>query len=108
MIKVSRLQSVDKMSSSSEDELAVVSYLLRKKRKRKFWVHPYISNNARRGAFNCAKELMYDEKRFQSFYRMSKESFWILVSTTGPAIQKRDTHYRRCVSVEERLLITLR
>lgn len=101
---------MNKMSSSSEEEAVVVAlYYLRKKRRRRFWVHPYITNNAHRTTFICARELLLcDEKKFQSFYRMSKETFKLLVSITGPAIQKVDTHYRRSVSAEERLLITLR
>jgi len=39
---------------------------------------------------------------------MSKESFNILVENVGPAIEKQDTHFRRCVRVRERLMITLR
>ncbi|KAG5864820.1 hypothetical protein JTB14_004591 [Gonioctena quinquepunctata] len=39
---------------------------------------------------------------------MSKETSTLPVSKTGPAIQKLDTHYRRSVSVDGRLLITLR
>ncbi|KAG5872990.1 hypothetical protein JTB14_023106 [Gonioctena quinquepunctata] len=39
---------------------------------------------------------------------MSKETFTLLVSKTGPAIPKLDTHHRRSVSVEEQLLITWR
>lgn len=56
----------------------------------------------------AANKLIQDDVKFQSFYRMSKESFNLLVEKVGPEIEKQDTHFRRCICVRERLLITLR
>lgn len=93
---------------SMRDVVIAYYYYKKKKKERKYWVTPYISNNINRGAFVCAKELGYDEDKFKSFYRMSKESFRLLVQFVRPEIMKQDTHYRCCITVEERLLITLR
>lgn len=50
---------------------------------------------------------MYPEK-FKDFYRMSQGSFKILSELVRPNLEKRDTNFRLAISVEERLLITLR
>lgn len=75
---------------------------------RSYWVHPFWRENCReRGAFSVFKDLE-DGDRFQSFYRMEKKTFDILVELVGPLIQKKDTNYRCSVCPRERLLITLR
>jgi len=71
-------------------------------------MHPYIKNNRNRNVFVAAKELLKDDRKFHSFYRMSKEGFSEVAEKVRPYIQKQDTNFRRSVSVEERLLITLR
>lgn len=83
-------------------------YLRRLQRRREFWVHPFIRENQSRSAFALARELEKDEEKFKGFYRMSRELFKELVGKLSPVIRKKDTNRRRCISVEERLLITLR
>lgn len=46
--------------------------------------------------------------QFKNFCRMSSEDFQILIELIGPKIQKRDTNFRDCIPVKERLAITLR
>lgn len=98
--------------SSDEEDLLLLNYLRSRKRKqkykRKFWVHPYIRKNIGKRLFIAAKELSVDDSKFQSFYRMSKNTFKELVLIVGPTIQKQNTNMRECVSAEERILITLR
>lgn len=96
------------MSSSEEEVVVLAYYRRRRKGRRRFWVHPYITENQNRGAFICARELEYHDDKFKSMYRMSKDSFNLLSNMVRPYISKRDTNYRNCVSVEERVLITLR
>jgi hypothetical protein len=96
-------------SSENDDAIALYWYYQnQKKRKRRYLVHPYIQNNINCRIFVAANELIQDDVKFQSFYRMSKESFNFLVEKVGPEIEKQDTHFRRCICVRERLLITLR
>jgi hypothetical protein len=59
-------------------------------------VHPYISRNFNCRAFIAAKELSQDDRKFKSFYRMSKESFVEVVQVGGPAITKKDANCRHC------------
>lgn len=98
------------MSSSSDDSVVLTYWYMKnlQKRKRKWWIHPYITKNKNRRAFIAAKELKKHEKKFQAYYRMSRKLFIELVQMVRPYLQKKDTNYRKSISVEERLLITLR
>ncbi|KAG5876820.1 hypothetical protein JTB14_014150 [Gonioctena quinquepunctata] len=98
------------MSSSSDEEDAVIFYMYHrmKKRKQRVWVHPYIERNFHCRLFVAAKELQESDKKFLAFYRMSKESYIALVEIVAPAIQHMSTNIRECVSAEECILITLR
>lgn len=72
-------------------------------------MHPYIERNVYCRAFVAARELQEnDDKKFLTFYRMSKESYLNLVHLLTPFLQKNNTNMRECVSAEERILITLR
>lgn len=97
--------------SSDEEDLLLLNYLHHRKKKkkhRKFWVHPYIHKNINRRLFIAVKELSEDDSKFQTFYRMSKNTFNDLVLIVGPAIQKQNTNMRECISAKERIMITLR
>lgn len=100
------------MSSNSSDDEGLAVFLFyrnrRRQRKRKYWIHPYIERNINCRVFVAAQELQYDDKKFLSFYRMSKETYLHLVMLLKPAIHQRNTKFRECVSAEERILITLR
>lgn len=98
------------MSCSSSDEDILISYIytrLRKKRKR-YWRHPYIENNIYCRAFVASKELLQDDEKFLCMYRMQKETYQQLLNIVGPSITKQNTRFRECVGPDERLLITLR
>ncbi|KAJ8936202.1 hypothetical protein NQ318_007356 [Aromia moschata] len=99
------------MSSSSDEEIAAAYLLLKKRRKktnRRFWVNPFYTINLGYSSYIVAQELNHDPVKFHGFYRMSKRTFQTLVEIIKPEISKRDTNYRKAVSAEERLLITLR
>lgn len=101
------------MSSDSSDEEALAIFLFyrnrrRQRKSRKYWIHPYIERNINCRVFVAAQELQHDDKKFLSFYRMSKETYLHLVTLLKPAIHQRNTKFRECVSAEERFLITLR
>ncbi|KAJ8954953.1 hypothetical protein NQ318_000383 [Aromia moschata] len=98
------------MSSSSDEEIAAAYLLLKKRRKktnRRFWVNPFYTINLGYSSYIVAQELNHDPVKFHGFYRMSKRTFQTLVEIIKPEISKRDTNYRKAVSAEERLLITL-
>lgn len=87
------------MFSSDDDNYIALNwyYRNRKNKKIKYWIYPQIENNVNCRIFVAADELMQDNVKFKSFYRMSKESFNVLVEKVGPAIEKQDTHFRRCI-----------
>ena len=55
---------------------------------------------------NLINLLDFDD--IHNFLRMDKESFYELLSKVGPIISKKDTNMRQAISVEERLIATLR
>lgn len=96
-------------SSDDEDVIAAYNFIRRRRhRRRLYWLHPYIERNVNCRLFVAARELSEDDSYFQSFYRMTKNTYRTLVNIVGPLIQKRNTVMRACVSPEERILITLR
>ncbi|KYN07641.1 Putative nuclease HARBI1, partial [Cyphomyrmex costatus] len=45
---------------------------------------------------------------FKNFMRMSASNFEYLITLIGPKVQKKDTHFREAICVQERLALTLR
>ncbi|KAJ8889195.1 hypothetical protein PR048_008692 [Dryococelus australis] len=68
------------MSSSDEDVVVAYKYLQLRKRKkaRKYWVHPYNVTNIKHSLAVVYRELTQHEDKFHEFYRMSTETFRIL------------------------------
>lgn len=95
-----------------EDELILIALLLaiyKKKRKRKYWVHPINLNRIRDSQYHTtSRKLPQYPDKFFDYYRMSVASFDELLGLVKDKIQKRDTHMRRAISAEERLTVTLR
>jgi hypothetical protein len=49
-----------------------------------------------------------DDQQFRNFTRMSAVKVQSLVNMLGPMIGKQDTPMRNAISVEERVIVTLR
>lgn len=83
--------------------------LLRERKCRKTWVHPFNSERERRQRFEkfYSKIRKYNDKFF-GYYRMSQTSFDELLEKLKPSITKQNTTMRMAISAEERLTITLR
>jgi hypothetical protein len=98
------------MSSEEDDDVTMYWYLRRRNiaKRIKWWMHPYIKNNRNKNVFVDAKELLKGDRKFHSFYRMSKESFSEVAERIRLYIQKQDTNFRRSISVEKGLLIMLK
>jgi len=95
------------MSSSDEDLVVGAMYLMRRKKRKRFWVHPDFEKNYER-RFSIIAEEMQDPVKFKQVYRMSAECFDELTRLVGPRIEKKNTRFRKAIGVTERLLITLR
>ncbi|KAJ8930355.1 hypothetical protein NQ314_016852 [Rhamnusium bicolor] len=88
--------------------IAVRSYL-KKKKKRRFGVHPLNIVRLSHGQFHTIMGLLRnDEEKFFSYFRMSTPSFDELLSYIKSDITKKNTTFRLSVSAEERLAVTLR
>lgn len=87
----------------------LILYRRRRLRQRQWWVHPIISSRQSEGKFYLLHEkLKMFPKKFFEFYRMSQSSFNYLLTAVNRNLQKRDTHMRDSVKVEEKLSVTLR
>lgn len=95
---------------------AILVYILSKRiksrnRKRRLWVRSWIK---RRDIDNTAQNLIRDlrneetDEEFRNFFHMSPQQFDILLEKVSPIISKKDTNFRKAISAETRLTITLR
>ena len=94
-----------------EQQLRCVALYLKyhRKRHKKFWVHPIVSQRLLKGQFHTLHEdLCEHPEKFFNYYRMSKNSFNELLGTLSTKISYQDTVMRKCISLEERLSVTFR
>lgn len=88
-------------------------YLRKKKRresrKRRYWVHPLLSERYVDGAFyTIFKKLCEHNDKFFNYFRMSIDTFHYLLDKLTHNLQKQNTQMRLCVPPKEMLAITLR
>ncbi|KAG8295122.1 hypothetical protein J6590_087519 [Homalodisca vitripennis] len=106
------------MSSSSDEETAVVALTLAaeeddlpqvSRKKRRFLVHSIIAARNSEGQYHTLfPRLKNDNVRFFRYFRMSYEKFMELLHIIEPELKRCDTTFRRSISPEERLAVTLR
>jgi hypothetical protein len=103
------------MARLREAKLAAVIYVAlatdnRRKVKRKCWVKNWARRHDRWGAYRqLISELqLEDAQQFRNFTRMSAVEVQSLVNMMGPVIGKQGTVMRNTVSMEERVIVTLR
>ena len=84
----------------------------RRQRRRRYWVSPLLREQRRfaQGWYaNLMREMQLEEVGdFRNFMRITPDMFQELLEGIRPAIQKRDTNYRKCIPPEIRLAATLR
>ncbi|XP_069839531.1 uncharacterized protein [Dendropsophus ebraccatus] len=79
------------------------------KRRRRYWVHPIVSQRYRKGHFHTLyTDLRRYPEKFFNFCRMSISSYDHLLTHLRIGLTHQDTDMRRCISPEERLMVTLR
>lgn len=78
-------------------------------RDKEWWVHPINVKRETCGEFHLLfPDLKQDEQRFQSYFRMLPQTFYAILDLITVDLQKQETNYRKPVSPEERLALTLR
>jgi hypothetical protein len=93
------------------ESVAVCALLLRTraKRRKRFWVHPLVSQRLLKGQFhNLYEDLLIHPKKFFAYSRMTCSSLDELSSMIRPKITYRNTVMRVSVPPEGRLAVTLR
>ncbi|XP_069588139.1 uncharacterized protein [Ranitomeya imitator] len=82
---------------------------LRRRSRRRFWLHPIVEVRESRGAYHCLfGELNENQDKYLEYTRMTKDSFRYLLRLVEGTISRQDTQLRKSISPEERLLVTLR
>ncbi|KAG8295410.1 hypothetical protein J6590_081290 [Homalodisca vitripennis] len=96
-------------------ELAAIAIALddeeieNKRKKRRIWVHDLWKKRESQGEFiTLFKGLMDDETKFFKYFRMTSETFHILLGKVEVHLRKQDTHWRKSVTPRERLAVCLR
>ena len=76
---------------------------------RDMWVHPLNEERTKKGEFytHYTDHRQFDDHFFE-LYHMTVAQFDALLYKVGPAIVKKETNFRRPLSPEERLAITVR
>lgn len=84
-------------------------YLDPPRTEREFWIHPYnLTREPSNKFFNFYNDIRNYSDKFFEYYRMSIISFDELLEKLRTQITKKTTKFRRPVSPEERLTITIR
>lgn len=100
------------MACSKRQAAAIIILLLddKKRRKKKVWVKNWLLRRSTAGAYTqLINELQVEDPiQIQNFARMSSTDIDNLINLVGPLIQKNDTKMREAISVNERVLVTLR
>ncbi|XP_054259855.1 uncharacterized protein LOC128984546 [Macrosteles quadrilineatus] len=94
------------------EEAGALAYLFLKLRKRKkkrsFWVHPFLRDRSTRGTFFTQyQDLRNNPDKFYTYSRMSVSSFDELLGRVEEKISGQSTRLRDSIPPEEKLLLTL-
>ncbi|KAM5180620.1 uncharacterized protein ACMZJ9_001121 [Mantella aurantiaca] len=80
-----------------------------RRRRRRYWVHPILTNRPSMGEFHMLYGQLRDHpEKFSSYFRMCIASFDELLALVSDTVQHDDTNYRVSISPIERLVVTLR
>ncbi|CAK1595725.1 unnamed protein product [Parnassius mnemosyne] len=82
-------------------------FCLKKKKKRSYWMRETLKARGKYSATDYLKDLGIDGC-LKDFIRMNSSEFEYLQNLVGVKIGKRDTNFRKSVSVTERFAVTLR
>lgn len=72
------------------------------------WVNEYFEDIEQNGEYHrIFPDLLQQPERFRQYFRMRPETFFYILEVISPEIRK-ESNFRKCISPEERLMITLR
>nr|CAI5842559.1 unnamed protein product [Callosobruchus analis] len=78
-------------------------------RKRRYWMTHLFESRSRYNGSDLLNDLaIQDTGQFKNFCRLSSTDFEFIISLIGPKIKKKNTNFRECIPVNERLAVTLR
>lgn len=78
-------------------------------KKKRIWVHQVWKKKSTEGEFSTLyKELMDDGTKFFEYFRMSENSFNLLLGKLEIHQKKQNTHWRKAIPPKERLAVCLR
>nr|CAH7761158.1 unnamed protein product [Callosobruchus chinensis] len=105
--------NLKKLSKMDVEEMALVYYVqrkyLKKKQKKKLWIHPFLSDRSQSGVFTkLYHDLRKYRRKFFNYVRISIESFDELLELCRNDLSKQDTILRKSICPEEKLFVTLR
>ncbi|KAF2903244.1 hypothetical protein ILUMI_02940 [Ignelater luminosus] len=98
-------------SSDSEEDTVMLYYMWKKKcyQKRNVWVRELFLNRNDNGEYwKLHNILLRDPMKFRNYYRMTEHCFNKLYEYVKPLFHAGHTNYRKTISFEERLAVTLR
>lgn len=72
------------------------------------WINPIFEERDKSGEFHTLfPKLLEQPKKFFEYFRMKPNTFWYLLNGIRPYREKQ-SNFRKCISAEERLAVTLR
>ncbi|CAH1987006.1 unnamed protein product [Acanthoscelides obtectus] len=87
----------------------VIAGLSKRKKKKRWWTTKIYRNRlVTRGKLFLNDLMQEDGAQFRNFTRMSSDDFFYLLESIRDKITRSDTHFRKAITAEERLAITLR
>jgi hypothetical protein len=76
--------------------------------ERSDWVNPIFDEREKCGEFHTLfPKLLEQAQTFFQYFRMGPDTFWYILHNIRPYIEKQN-NFRKCISPEERLAITLK
>jgi hypothetical protein len=100
------------MAEDAEDVAVLLWYCweesyMGEKRKR-LWVHPINEKREKENTMQkFLQELRCDENKFQNFTRLSLETFYFIFNLSSDKMRSKYSNYRRSITAEKRLCVTL-
>lgn len=88
----------------------VMDYLVKKKKRQRRWWHTQLYNRTMYSGNQLLLDLKFQAVSglYKNFTRMSPTDFEFLINLIGPKVERQNTKWRKSISVQERLAVTIR